>query len=179
MDEITKIDRVTGAILWRWGGKHNQFTFVGDTLQFSHQHAIRLLANGNFSVYDNGNGHVPSFSRAVEYTVDEVGKTAQVAWEYRNSPDEYGVAMGYVQRLGNGNTLIGWGAAKPDIKEVAPDGTTLMDLTLPQGVYTYRAYRFNWNAPVTSVSPAGVSSGISLSAGSPNPLRDRTQMTLD
>lgn len=179
MDEITKIDRVTGEILWRWGGKHNQFTFVGDTLQFSHQHAIRRLPNGNFSLYDNGNWHDPSFSRAVQYLLDENEMTAQATWEYRNSPDEYGFAMGYVQRLDNGDRLIGWGAAKPDIIEVAPDGAKLMDVTLPTGVYTYRAYRFDWTAPTASVSDAGLSSGVSLSAGSPNPLRDRTQMTLD
>jgi hypothetical protein len=62
MDEITKIDRTTGEIVWRWGGKHNEFTFVGDTLQFSHQHAIRRLANGHYLLFDNGNFHTPRFS---------------------------------------------------------------------------------------------------------------------
>jgi hypothetical protein len=178
MDEITKIDRETGDVLWRWGGKHNEFTFVGDTLQFSHQHAIRRLANGNYSLYDNGNWHDPPFSRAVEYALDDTARTAERVWEYRNTPDEYGLAMGYVQRLDNGNTLIGWGTGKPDIIEVAPDGTKLMEMTLPTGVYTYRAYRFEWTVPV-SVPLATLPSGVSLSAGEPNPLRDRTQMTLD
>lgn len=178
MDEITKIDRGTGAILWRWGGKHNEFTFVGDTLQFSHQHAIRRLANGNYSLYDNGNWHDPPYSRAVEYTLDETARTAERVWEYRNTPDEYGFAMGYVQRLDDANTLIGWGSTKPDITEVAPDGTKVMEVTLPPGVYTYRAYRFDWTRPPASVSPAGLPSGVSLSTGDPNPLRDRTQLTL-
>ena len=41
MDEITKINRTTGAIIWRWGGEHcknNQFTFLNDPIGFSHQH---------------------------------------------------------------------------------------------------------------------------------------------
>ena len=46
MDEITKINYDDGSIMWRWGGKNNQFTFLNDTLKFSHQHAIRLIANG-------------------------------------------------------------------------------------------------------------------------------------
>ena len=32
LGEITNIDAVTGAMLWRLGGRHNQFTFVGDLL---------------------------------------------------------------------------------------------------------------------------------------------------
>jgi hypothetical protein len=54
LDEITKIDRATGEILWRLGGeecRNNQFTLLddflvegGDTLffGFSHQHGVRL-----------------------------------------------------------------------------------------------------------------------------------------
>src|SRR6185295_15203514 len=52
LDEITKINRMTGAIIWRWGGKNNQFAFVNDAaLGFSHQHAIRRLPNGNVTLY--------------------------------------------------------------------------------------------------------------------------------
>ncbi len=65
MDEITKIDHVSGDILWRMGGKHNQFTFVNDSIGFSHQHALRRIANGDFTLFDNGNFHTPPFSRAV------------------------------------------------------------------------------------------------------------------
>src|SRR4029077_19130489 len=44
-DEITKIDRATGDIIWRMGANavNNQFTFIGDTRGFSHQHDIRRL----------------------------------------------------------------------------------------------------------------------------------------
>ncbi|MFH2094629.1 MAG: aryl-sulfate sulfotransferase, partial [Bacteroidota bacterium] len=38
MDEITKIDRNTGDIIWRCGGKNNEFTFINDTGMFSRQH---------------------------------------------------------------------------------------------------------------------------------------------
>lgn len=35
MDEVTKIHRQTGEVLWRLGGKRNQFTFIGDPLEIS------------------------------------------------------------------------------------------------------------------------------------------------
>ena len=68
LDEITKINTVTGAIIWRLGGKNNQFSFVNDTAKFSHQHSARILKNGNLFLFDNGVFHTPQYSRAVEYS---------------------------------------------------------------------------------------------------------------
>src|SRR5204863_4868205 len=52
MDEITKIDISNGDIIWRMGGRNNQFTFIGDPTGFSHQHAIRRIANGHVTLFD-------------------------------------------------------------------------------------------------------------------------------
>ena len=30
LDEITKIHRTTGEIIWRWGGSQNDFIFTND-----------------------------------------------------------------------------------------------------------------------------------------------------
>ncbi|MFI5263683.1 MAG: aryl-sulfate sulfotransferase, partial [Candidatus Kapaibacterium sp.] len=112
LDEVTKINREDGHIIWRWGGKHNEFTFVDDSLTFSHQHAVRKLPNGNIIMFDNGTFHKTPlpFSRAVEYKLDEKAKIATKVWEYHHNPDVYGSSMGYVQQLANGNRLICWGA---------------------------------------------------------------------
>jgi hypothetical protein len=176
MDEITKISRETGDILWRWGGKHNEFTFLGDTLQFSHQHAIRRIANGHFTLFDNGNFHDPSFSRAMEYDVDPTAHTATAVWEYRHQPDTYGLALGYVERFDNGNTLIAWGAGKPDVSEVAPDGSVLMEMNLAAGIFSYRTLRFDVS-PSAGVSLAGVSSRL-LGPVVPNPISARARVAL-
>lgn len=141
LDEITKINYDDGSIIWRWGGKNNQFTFLNDTLKFSHQHAIRLLPNGNFTLYDNGNFHNPPFSRGVEYNLNENTKTATTVWEYRNNPSIYGFATGYVERLSNGNTLISWGITTPTLSEITPDGQKVFEMTLPTGVFTYRGFK--------------------------------------
>lgn len=143
LDQITKIDRSTGDIIWRLGGKQNQFEFVNDTIRFSYQHAVRRQANGNMTLFDNGNYHAVQRSRAVEYDLDEENRIATLVWEY-DDPDIYGGAMGYVQRLPNENTLIGWGFTNPTVTEVRPDGSRAFELSLPQDVYSYRAYRFPW-----------------------------------
>lgn len=151
MDEITKIDRNTGDIIWRWGGKNNQFLFVGDTLPFSHQHAIRRIANGDYVLFDNGNLHVPPFSRAMEYSLDQNLKVATVVWEYRNSPDIFGSAMGDVQRLDDGSTLICWGTTTPNVTLLAPDNSKIFEESFPAGVYSYRAFLYPFQAPVIDV----------------------------
>ncbi|HTK31078.1 MAG TPA: aryl-sulfate sulfotransferase [Candidatus Saccharimonadaceae bacterium] len=176
-DEITKINRQNGDVMWRWGGKHNEFTFIDDPLGFSHQHAIRRIDNGHVTLFDNGNFHDPAASRAVEYELDEVGKTARLVWSFANTPDQLGFVMGYVQRLPDGHTLIGWGGSKPDVTEVDADGNKVMELTLPAGVYSYRAYRWPWSTPL-SVVPMPAATHLSLSITRGNPTRGRSEVSL-
>lgn len=173
MDEITKINRETGEIVWRLGGKNNQFTFINDSLGFSRQHAIRRLPNGNITLFDNGNFHSPPFSRAAEYELDERQKTATLVWQFRNTPDVFGSAMGYVQRLDNGNTLIGWGAANPTVTEVRPDGAKVFELTFAPGIFSYRAYRFPWK-PEILPTPTKIPAAFSLAQNYPNPFNAST-----
>lgn len=142
LNEVTKISRETGEILWRLGGKNNQFLFVNGTRRFSYQHAARILPNGNLTLFDNGNHRSPSYSRAVEYELDEENMTATLVWQYRNTPDIFGNILGYVQRLPSGNTLICWGGTTPTLTEVRPDGSRTLELTMPALVFSYRAYRF-------------------------------------
>lgn len=178
MDEITKIDRETGDIIWRFGGKHNQFTFVNDSIGISHQHAIRRLNNGHFVLLDNGNFHTPHFSRAVEYSMDLQAMTATLVWQYRNTPDIVSPAMGYVQRLSNGNTLIGWGAATPSVIEVQPDGSKVLELSFDSGVFSYRAFRFDWKPSATSVAPE-TPAAVSLTQNYPNPFNGITKVIVN
>lgn len=150
MDEITKINRQTGDIIWRWGGEYcenNQFVFVNDPLNgFSHQHDIRRLANGNLTLFDNGNLHDPQVSRALEYQVDEVNKIAVLIADYRNEPSTYSYAMGSFRRLENHNSVIGWGAkvSSPDITEVNVFGEVQLAFTMADTIYNYRAYKNDW-----------------------------------
>ena len=178
MDEITKIDRVKGSIIWRLGGIHNQFTFKNDSLGFFRQHCIRRIANGNITLFDNGNFHSPQFSRAVEYNLDEIGKTVTLVWEYRNNPTIYGFAMGSVQRLENGNTLIGWGFTTPALSEVTPDGKVALEMKFPGNIVSYRAFKFNWDNITSTGSNSGlVPESYSLAQNYPNPFNPVTSIS--
>jgi len=180
MDEITKIDHATGETIWRWGGKNNQFTQDDPEGFFSHQHAIRRLDDGDVTLFDNGDYRTPTtYSRAAEYDLDEVNKVATLTWEYRNTPDSYGNAMGYVQRLDNGNTLIGFGTGNPDAIEVDPDGNKIMEASLPAGESSYRTLRQVWNPDLAGVGPPPAArAAVTLSAGTPNPSRGTAAMDL-
>lgn len=157
MDEVTKINRQTGDIIWRLGGEHcknNQFTFINDPIGFSHQHDIRKLENGNITVFDNGNLHSPPFSRVAEYQLDEVNKLAFLVWEYRNEPTSYSFAMGDARRLSNHSTFIGWGTGtSPAVSEVKPNGEVALFLTLPDTVLNYRAFKYQWKTDLFVCNP--------------------------
>ncbi len=150
---IIKIDRQTGNLNWILGGKQNQFTFVNEHASnapnyFSFQHDVRVLPNGDITLFDNGFQHSPQYSRGVEYALDEQNKTATLVWEYRHSPDFFSPANGSVQRLANGNTLIGWGqaslASRVMCTEVHPDNSIALELSFPSGQYSFRALKFPW-----------------------------------
>jgi len=179
LDEITKIDRQTGSIIWRWGGKNNQFAFTDDPIGFSHQHSIRRTPTGTLILFDDGNFNTPRYSRAVEYTMDEQAKSVSLAWQFRHTPDVYAFAMGSVERLPNGNTFIGWGATNTAVTEVRPDGTVAYDLRLPDSVISYRAFRFPWKsaALVTEVKNTfDVPTSYALAQNYPNPFNPSTKI---
>jgi hypothetical protein len=148
ISEVTKIDRQTGEIIWRLGGKKNQFTFVDDPRNgFSFQHDIRVLGNGHYTLFDNGNGYNPPISRAVEYVVDTLAMTATLVWEYPGENLNYqSHYMGNVQRLPNGNTFINWAEYwLPKATEVTPDGEKVYEMYFSRGEDCYRAFRFPWH----------------------------------
>jgi hypothetical protein len=147
LDAVVKINSQTGDIIWRLGGKKSDFVFPNDPFGGpSHQHCARMLANGNLLMFDNGNLHNPPISRAVEYQLDEnlSPKTATLVWQFINDPPFFSAATGSAQRLANGNTFIGWGTtSNPAATEVAPDGTKVLELALPPGMFSYRAFKFD------------------------------------
>jgi len=146
-DEVTKIHRQTGAVIWRLGGANSNFTFVSDPLHgFHNQHAIRSVGEGRYLLFDNGNGHHPAVSRAVEYELDVNDMTATLAWEFRDTPDRFSHYMANAQRLPNGNTLIGWAVRQsPKLTEVHPDGTKVFEMDWVIEDECYRVWRHSWD----------------------------------
>ena len=159
LDQVIKIDRTTGDMIWRLGGVKNQFTFLNDTLGFNYQHDARRIANGNITLYDNGNYHPVKTSFAKEYRLDEVNMTASKVWSYThpfiNGKAVRGFAMGNMQRLPGGNTFINWGSiyigavlgkGSPNLTEVDSLGNIVWEMTLDESTkgVIYRAHRYVW-----------------------------------
>jgi hypothetical protein len=110
MGAVVKLDYQTGATIWQLGGRLTQFTILNDPLNFfSGQHSVRVLDNGHILMYDNGLRHTPPHTRAVEYALDLTKMTATMVWEYEPNPVIFTNAVGSVQRLRSGNTLVGFG----------------------------------------------------------------------
>jgi hypothetical protein len=167
LSAVVKIDKTTGKKLWTLGGAGisvpssggpmGDFTFVNDPIVnactnnscmwggFSAQHGARELPNGDILIFDDGNGHVPQQSRAVEYKLDLTHMTATYVWGTPPSTSLFTPLMGYSQRLSNGNTIVDFGEAS-----VVQEWTSLATATAPVWTLSdasnaafafYRAYR--------------------------------------
>jgi hypothetical protein len=149
LDEITKVNKKTGQIMWRFGGKNNQFALIGDTVWFSHQHSIRVLPNGHYILFDNGNFNIPQVSRICEYVIDTVAMTATLVWQYHRTPDIYSYAMGSVQYLpATDRFVIGWGTnTDAAITEVDRAGNTHIEMRMSGSNTSYRVFKFPWQTP--------------------------------
>jgi hypothetical protein len=146
LGEISKIDYRTGEVIWRMGGRNNQFLFVGDEPfgLTSGQHCVRVLDNGHLLVYDNGLRHTPPETRIVEFEVDAVSTPMTVTrvWQYRHAPAVYTPFTGAVQRLDNGNTFIGY-AGVSKVVEVDAGGDVVWEADIKIDGATFAEYRMN------------------------------------
>ncbi len=158
LNEITRVHRGTGEVIWRLGGKNNMFTFINDDIRFSMPHDIRKLPNGNIQLFDNGVEHSPQFSSVIEYEVDEKEMTATLVSRFRSEPDDiFGVVMGSSRRLENGNVLAGWGSGSPNLTEFRPDSSKALEISF-EGQH-YRAFRYPWEPKVFSFEKDTLSFG--------------------
>ena len=191
--QIIKISRTNGAVLWRLGGVSNNFTFVGEHPEnapyyFIGQHNVHRLANGDIIFFDNGSlqnqGPLPgrTYSRAVEYHLDETNMIATLVWEYRHVPDLLNPTEGIVKRFPNGNTYVGWVSAAsqgtaPIFTEVNASNQVMFEMSAPgfkaQSILTKQV----WNSPdlvhsdtnlaiVTGQMYSGTNSGIAVTVNS-------------
>ncbi len=143
--EITRINRKTGAIIWRMGpnASTQNFTFLNDP-GFTYQHHAQKLDNGHILLFDNGNFRPGAkYSRAVEYEYDETTMQVRRVWEYTHNQEVMAYFMGSVQRLSNGNTVIGWGADNPTLTEVDPNNQIVYEGSFPLNVMSYRVHKYH------------------------------------
>lgn len=149
---IYKIDRTSGAIVWRLGGKQSDFT-MADGASFSWQHDARRQPDGTLSLFDDS--ATPGRSRALVLELDEGARTARRVRDYVHPKALLATSQGNAQVLPNGDVFVGWGS-QPYFSEFGADGTLRFDASFPAGVQSYRDTRSPWtgrpaDAPAVAV----------------------------
>jgi len=142
---VYEIDRTTGEVNWRLGGKRSDFRLPRKA-RFCRQHDARWAGNRRMTIFDNhvdgsqGRGQ----SRAIRLKVNERRKRVRLQRAYRH-PDRLAAAnKGGTRTQPNGNLLVGWGAI-PVITEYTRRGRIVFDAHLKGATDgSYRALRSAW-----------------------------------
>jgi hypothetical protein len=142
---IYEIDRTTGDVLWRLGGKKSSFK-MGPGTTFWWQHDARRHADGTITLFDNGAAPPrEKQSRALRLRLDMDAKTVTLVQADVSPEHVLAGSQGDVQVLENGHLVVGWGAV-PRVTEFDGEGNVVFDATFSEGDDSYRAYRFPWSA---------------------------------
>jgi hypothetical protein len=149
-----KIDRSSGAVMWTLGGKHSSFKLMPGA-SFAFQHDVRVQGPGDreLTLFDDG-GAPPTVhpqSRGLTLRLDFKHMTASVAAVLDHTPPLRARFQGNLQRLPNGDELIGWGQ-QPYFTEFGVKGRVLLDARFVGGTSSYRVYAFApWTATPDTV----------------------------
>jgi hypothetical protein len=139
---VYKLDRKTGTVIWRLGGKSSDFAMAPEAV-FMWQHDARMHPDRTLTIFDDGPSPTSQQSRAIRLGVDAAGKQAILLEQFRHTDPLQAVALGNAQVLHGGAVLVGWGS-QPYISEYGPDGTLRFDSHLPAGAENYRTIRSPW-----------------------------------
>jgi Arylsulfotransferase (ASST) len=144
---IYAIDRATGELRWRLGGKHSDIA-MGPGAAFKWQHDAEWLGGNRISLFDNNastTGGGPS--RALILDVDPVARTAAIVAETRHPDGVSAGTQGNTQVLPDGGLFVGWGS-EGRVTEFSAAGDVVFDATFAPAD-SYRAYRFEWEGQPT------------------------------
>ncbi len=151
---IYKIDRSSGQVLWRLGGKRSTFAMPPETT-FKLQHDARPGADGTITLFDNVAEDLPAKgrkSRGLRLALDENRRTASLVEEFEHPDGLLSPTQGSMQALEGGGAFVGWGGLQPFFTEFDETGRVVFDARFAaKGVESYRAYRLPWRASAPGV----------------------------
>lgn len=158
---IYKINRHTGKIIWRLGGKESTFK-LGPGVRFNGQHNPEPEGPNVVRIFDNGNGGGPPTgrpSRVIEVRLNTRTKTATLVSSVQHPDGLITTSQGNSQRLPLGHLFVGWGSVGRFSEFDAADNL-IWDGQVPAGFDSYRAYRDRWvGEPLTPPTAEATRSG--------------------
>jgi len=132
-NQVIKIDRRTGGILWRLGGKNSDFPLTAQQV-FLCQHDVTLVdSNQTLLMLDNGEKSVRPYSRILEFRLDEQ-KRAITSFKSYKIPEPFAGSRGSVQKMGDKYLICG-GSANYVLEVNSITGAEIMELKTNQPLY--------------------------------------------
>jgi len=142
---VYKIDRRSGQVIWRLGGKRSDFA-MGPGTTFAWQHDARRQADGSLTLFDDAASPAAERqSRGLVLVLDERRRSASLRRSYVHPQPLLAASQGNVQVLPDGHALVGWGA-QPYISEFDGAGDLVFDAHMHAPGQSYRALRQPWAA---------------------------------
>ncbi|MBD0293591.1 MAG: aryl-sulfate sulfotransferase [Flavisolibacter sp.] len=139
LDQVVKIQRTTGNILWRLGGANSDFVLTSEQKFYRQHHATLADDNKTLLIFDNGLKGVRDYSRIIEFGLDEVNKTVKNFTSFNLPGNSFSEFMGSVQKRGD-TYFIGQGS-DPVVSEVNYK-TGEVKLKVQLSDYSYRAFKY-------------------------------------
>lgn len=146
---VYKVNYKTDKTMWTLGGKRSTFK-LGPGARFSWQHDAIGVGHNTYRIFDNNWNRLPpkpkhKVSKVLWIKVHPKKKTANLVRKALIHPSHKVLAgsQGNAQTLGHGHTFVGWGDADR-IGEFTARRRMLFNAQFPNGMNTYRAYRFPW-----------------------------------
>ncbi|WP_187774141.1 arylsulfotransferase family protein [Lolliginicoccus suaedae] len=191
---IYRVDRESGELDWRLGGKASDFVVEADA-EFRWPRDARLLPDGRLSVFDgatrtphrglteekideaeeNGEDPIaPPASRALVLDLNEVERTASIAAAYSHPFGWASPGAGSHQVLPSGNSLVTWGE-QGALTEFAPGGEIVRHLVFPASMRSSGAELVEWSGlpfvpPVVDARADDLSTRVSVSWNGATPV---------
>jgi arylsulfate sulfotransferase len=137
-DQIIKINRTTGAIMWRLGNK-SDFP-ITPAQQFLRQHDLTIIGGDTLLFVDNGLAVVRPYSRILEIVLNESNKTiTSFKQTLLPAATPFISYMGSVQK-NNGIYFVGGGTLPMNFEINATTGQLISEQFLASN--SYRAFKY-------------------------------------
>jgi hypothetical protein len=141
---VYSIEKKTGRIAWRLGGKHSSYR-MGTGVRFFWQHDAQLHGHGLLTVFDDGAYTTKQEPQSRALLIHLGNHQASLIHAYTHNPPVVATAAGSVQILPNHNVFVGWGFA-PYFSEYLGSGShrQIFSDGFLHPIESYRAYRQRW-----------------------------------